>query len=88
MKLETQAYFRLVEEIKEKWFDLTKVQNKVNFDIKFMSRSIMFEQLTVIIMNKGIITIQRLAFDKSNMQEPIYQKQGVEFSLHNLFCVN
>ena len=67
MKLETQAYFRLVEDIKEKWFDLTKVQNKVNFDIKFMSRSIIFEQLTLIIMNKGIITIQRLAFDKSNM---------------------
>ena len=67
MKLETQAYFRLVEDIKEKWLDLTKVQNKANFDIKFMSRSIIFEQLTLIIMNKGIITIQRLAFDKSNM---------------------
>ena len=67
MKLEPQDYFRLVEDIKEKWFDLTKVQNNVNFDIKFMSRSIIFEQLTLIIMNKGIITIQRLAFDKSNM---------------------
>ena len=83
MKLETQAYFRLVEDIKEKWFDLTKVQNNVNFDIKFMSRSIMFEQLTVIIMNKGIITIQRLAFDKSNMQGPIYQKQYS--SIDNLY---
>ena len=71
MKLENQAYFRLVEDVREKWFDLTKVQNKVNFDIKFMSRSIIFEQLTLIIMNKGIITIQRLAFDKSNMQRPI-----------------
>ena len=51
MKLENQAYFRLVEDVKEKWFDLTKVQNNVNFDIKFMSRSIIFEQLTLIIMN-------------------------------------